>query len=87
MNKTDFGVTRIEQDDFYPFYLICMDLSHLNVSKEKFEFIDLDPTKELRIELQFSQKLLDEVVNFDTTELMTFDYLYHNGGFGSINFY
>ena len=87
MNKTDFGVTRIEQDDFYPFYLICMDLSHLNVSKEKFEFIDLDPTKELRIELQFSQKLLDEVVNFDTTELMTFDYLYHNGGFDSINFY
>ena len=63
-----------------------MKLSKMKVSREYAEFVDLNYDRELRLELSFSQSILFNLED-DKLETMTFDHLYRNGGFSSLNFY
>lgn len=53
-NKEEYGVSRVVTHNEFPFLLICLDLSQLNINREFAEFVGLDLTKELHFELELS---------------------------------
>ena len=86
LNKDNYCVSRVEMNESYPFLLVCIDLSRIEIRRDFAEFIDLDREKEIYFELSIAQQRLINLED-DQLPLQTFNHLYRNSGFTKLEFY
>lgn len=53
-------------NESYPFLLVCIDLSQIDIRRDFAEFIDLDRDKEIYLELSIAQQRL---INLEDDQL------------------
>ena len=66
LNKDNYCVSRVEMNESYPFLLVCIDLSQIDIRRDFAEFIDLDRDKEIYLELSIAQQRL---INLEDDQL------------------